>query len=590
MQRTHTCGDLDLSLDGKKVVLNGWVHRIRDHGGIYFVDLRDRYGVTQLVVDTDSRADLQTVAADLKLEHCLAAEGTVRGRPGEMVNPQMKTGDIEVKVDHLSVLSTCDVLPFMIDERTEAREDLRLKFRFLDLRSLSMQRHIRLRHEVTFAIREYLTRQNFFEIETPTLIRSTPEGARDFLVPSRLQRGKFYALPQSPQIYKQLLMVSGFDRYYQIAHCFRDEDARGDRQIEHTQIDIEMSFVSQEDVFSLVENMLGEVFAKTLSIDLTVPFSRISYQEAMNTYGSDKPDIRFPMKLVDISSIAARGSFEVFRSVVKEGGSVKGLVVPGGGAFSRKKITGLEEVAKSFGAKGMAWMKVTEDGIDGGIARFYSEIAEEMVEETGASSGDLILMIGGEWKTACQSLGAVRRDLVVPDDGEDPSLKEFRFCWITDFPLFERNEEEKKWDPAHHMFTMPQEKCLETLEEKPGEATGYLYDLVCNGVEVASGSIRIHDPDLQRKIFRIIGLDDEETEKRFGFLLNAFRYGPPPHGGIAPGLDRIVMLMAGEKTIRDVIAFPKNTLGVSPMDDCPSAVDSQQLNELGLSLTDEKNP
>ena len=590
MQRTHTCADLNPSFEGKQVVLNGWVHRIRDHGGIYFVDLRDRYGITQLVVDTDSGDELRKAVTDLKLEHCIAVEGTVRGRPREMVNTQLKTGEIEVKVDNLTVLSTCDTLPFMIDERTEAREDLRLKFRFLDLRSFSMQRHIRLRHEVTFAVRKYLIRQNFYEIETPTLIRSTPEGARDFLVPSRLQGGKFYALPQSPQIYKQLLMVSGFDRYFQIAHCFRDEDARGDRQIEHTQIDIEMSFVSQEDVFSLIENMLQEVFAKTLSIDLAVPFPRIPYREAMNTYGTDKPDIRFPMKLIDVTSIASRGTFEVFRSVVEDGGSVKGLVVPGGGAFSRKKITELEETAKTFGAKGMAWMKVTDDGIDGGIARFYTDIIPEVLEETGASSGDLILMIGGEWKSTCQSLGAVRSVLGAPTEGEDNTRTEYRFCWITDFPLFDWNAEEKKWDPAHHMFTMPQEEFLETLEEKPGEVTGYLYDLVCNGMELASGSIRIHDPELQRSIFRIIGLDDAEAEKRFGFLLNAFRFSPPPHGGIAPGLDRIVMLMAGEKTIREVIAFPKNTLGVSPMDESPSVVDPKQLDELGLSLTKDNDP
>ena len=373
-------------------------------------------------------------------------------------------------------------------------------------------------------------------------------------------------------------MVSGFEKYFQIAHCFRDEDARGDRQLEHTQIDIEMSFTSQEDIFRLTEGLVEHVFAKTLGVKLTVPFPRIPYRKAMDIYGSDRPDLRFDLTLFDFSLYARSGEFEVFRKVVGEGGSVKALVVPGGADLSRKQISDLEETAKTYGARGLAWMKVTESGLDGGIARFYSDSANDIIRGMSAGPGDLLLMVGSDWKTACTAMGAVR-NAIGPKDGKD-----FRFCWITDFPLFDWNEEEKRWDPAHHMFTMPQDSCLDSLETNPGEAVGYLYDLVCNGMELASGSIRIHDPDLQRRIFRVIGLSDDEATKRFGFLLNAFRYGPPPHGGIAPGLDRMVMLMAGESTIRQVIAFPKNTVGVSPMDECPSDVEPAQLSELGISI------
>ncbi len=598
MKRSVTCGDLRLKDRGKEVVLNGWVHRLRDHGGIKFINLRDRYGITQVVVDADSPDELKKVAEELKFEYCIAVKGEVRPRPKSMVNRKMDTGEIEVKAAEISILSRCEVLPFMIDERTEAREELRLKYRYLDLRSFSMQRKIKLRHEVAFAAREYLIGKGFYEIETPTLIKSTPEGARDFLVPARLFPGKFYALPQSPQLFKQILMVSGFDRYFQIAHCFRDEDARGDRQPEHTQIDMEMSFVSKDDVFEVVEGLLHYIFKKTLGIELEIPFKRLGYHEAMDRYGSDKPDLRFGMELQPFNDFAIGSDFNTFKKIAASGGAVKALVARGSSAFSRKDIGELEEAAKVYGAKGLAWMKVTGEGLEGGIAKFYKEQEREIIETLGAKEGDLILLVADNWQTACTSLGAVRNELAKrlglvgetggesgeESKGESERERVFKFCWVTDFPLFEWNEEEERWEAAHHMFTMPQEKDIPNLEKDPGSVKGELYDLVCNGVELASGSIRIHDPELQKRIFKIVGFSEEEAKRRFDFLVEAFKYGPPPHGGIAPGLDRLVMLMAGENTIREVIAFPKNTQGVSLMDGTPSEVDPKQLEELHIKI------
>jgi len=587
MKRSATCGALRASDEGKAVTLNGWVHRHRDHGGIRFFDIRDRYGLTQVVVDSDASAELRAVSDELKFEYCVAIEGTVRARPGSMANPNMPTGAIEVKATRITILSRCEVLPFMIDERADAREDTRFKYRFLDLRTAAMQRNIMLRHKAAFAAREYLVAREFFEIDTPMFIKSTPEGARDYLVPSRLNPGKFYALPQSPQLYKQILMVSGFDRYFQIARCFRDEDARGDRQPEFTQIDIEMSFVSRDDVFNLVEGLMEHIFKETIDTAITTPFLRLPYDEAMNLYGSDKPDLRFGLAMKDFAPFAVKGGFEVFRKVVEGGGAVRALVATGCGEYSRKQITDLEAVAKIYGAAGLAWMKVTAAGaLDGGVSKFYTEQAGEIIKALGAAPGDLILMVGADYRKACVSLGAVRTQL-----GKDLKLadpKQFKFCWIVDFPLFEWNEEEKKWDPAHHMFTMPQERFLADFEKRPAEVKGDLYDLVCNGVELASGSIRIHEVELQKRIFRFLGISDDEAQKRFGFLLEAFRYGPPPHGGIAPGFDRLVAMMAGETTIRDVIAFPKNTLGQCPMDDSPSEVDAKQLADLHISVVEKK--
>ena len=585
MQRTVTCGGLNKDFAGKTVVLNGWIHRKRDHGGITFLNLRDRYGLTQVVVDDDASEELKAIAVNLKQEFCIAVEGLVRQRPDSMINKEMATGEIEVKALKIEVLSKSEVLPFQIDEKTNANEDLRLKYRYLDLRSKAMQDHIMLRSKFTFAVREFLTSKDFLEIETPTFIKSTPEGARDYLVPSRLYPGKFYALPQSPQIYKQILMVSGFDKYFQIARCYRDEDARGDRQPEFTQIDLEMSFASREDVLSFTEGMMQYAFKKSINVDLPKTFERISYDEAIDVYGTDKPDLRFEMKMQDAAFMAEIGNFAVFKDAISSGGAVKALVVKGQAeAYSRKKIEELEAAAKIYKAKGLAWIKVTEGGakLEGGISKFFEGKEAEICSKLGAEKGDLILFVADKYKIACTALGAVRSKL-----GKDLGLlnpAEFKFAWIVDFPLFEWNEEENKWDPAHHMFSAPQEKYLATMEENPEPVKGDLYDLVLNGYEVASGSIRIHNPELQKRIFKIVGFDESEAEKKFGFLTEAFKYGAPPHGGIAPGLDRIVMIMAGETSIKEVIAFPKNSFAVSPMDDSPSEVDQKQLDELHLAI------
>ncbi len=585
-KRTVTCGELTAADTGRSVTLNGWVHRLRDHGGVKFINLRDRYGITQVVVDEDAAEEVRRTTEKLHNEYCIAVTGVVRGRPEEMKNPEMGTGEVEVAAESVEVLATCETLPFPIDEKSEAREELRQKFRYLDLRSFSMQRKIRLRSDVATETRKYLTGRGFLEIETPTLIRSTPEGARDFLVPSRINQGRFYALPQSPQLFKQLLMVSGFDRYFQLAHCFRDEDARGDRQVEHTQIDIEMSFVSKDDVFEVVEGMMAHIFKETLGVDVPIPFPRLGYHDAMNRYGSDKPDLRYGLEMVDVSSVVAESDFQVFKKVVASGGVVKALRVSGGQEYSRKQIDGFESVAKDYGAKGLAWTRVIGEAgspaLDGGVSRFLEKETHEILAATEAAPGDLLLFMADGWKTACTALGAVRREIgksLIPEED-----KSFSFAWIIDFPLFEWNDDEKRWEAAHHMFTMPQEPFIDTLEENPGDVKGDLYDLVCNGLELASGSIRIHDPKLQQRVFNVVGMSEEEAKRRFGFLLEAFGYGPPPHGGIAPGLDRLVMLMAGENTIREVMAFPKNSLGASPMDDSPSTVDERQLEELGIRV------
>ena len=591
-KRTRTCGDLRKKDAGSTVILNGWIHRIREHGGITFINLRDRYGITQVVVDADSSEQLQMLAKDLRMEFCIAVEGAVRARPDSMVNADMGTGEIEVVARTLVVLSKSAVLPFMIDEVQKdgtpviPNEDLRLKYRYLDLRREQMQHHLALRHKVALSVRNYLASHGFYELETPTFIKSTPEGARDYLVPSRLYPGKFYALPQSPQLYKQLLMVSGFDRYFQIARCYRDEDARGDRQPEFTQIDMEMSFVSRDDVLNVTEGMMQTVFKETLNIALPEHFTRIAYDDAIDLYGTDKPDLRFGLKMTDASFMAASGSFQAFKDALPSG-TIKALTVPGQAeAYSRKKIEELESIAKIYKAKGLAWMKVASSGeLEGGISKFFEGKSKEITEKLSAKAGDLILLCAdSNYKTACTALGAVRSKL-----GKDLCLAnpdEFAFAWIIDFPLFEWNEDEHKWDAAHHMFSMPQEKYHATLESDPASVKGDLYDLVLNGYELASGSIRIHDPDLQKRIFKIVGFNEEEGQKKFGFLTEAFTYGAPPHGGIAPGLDRLVMLMCKESSIKEVIAFPKNTFAVSPMDDCPSEVDEKQLKELHLRITD----
>lgn len=606
MKRTVTCGDLRKADDKKTVILNGWIHRIREHGGISFINLRDRYGITQVVVDSDSPAELADFAKSLKMEFCIAVEGVVRARPDTMINPDMITGEIEVVAKAIKVLSKSETLPFMIDEVQKdgtpviPNEDLRLKYRYLDLRTERMQHHLALRSKVTLATRNYLSDKGFYELETPTFIKSTPEGARDYLVPSRLYPGKFYALPQSPQLYKQILMVSGFDKYFQIARCYRDEDARGDRQPEFTQIDMEMSFVERDDVLNLTEGLMAHIFKETMNVTLPEHFERIAYDDAIELYGTDKPELRFDMKMQDAAFMAVLGTFQAFKDAVAvlpdekggslSGGSVKALVVPGmAESYSRKKIEELEAVAKIYKAKGLAWMKVTgtdaEPNLEGGISKFFEGKSKDVCQTLGAKAGDLLLFVADTKKrVACTALGAVRSKL-----GKDLNLcapDKWAFAWIVDFPMFEWNEDENKWDTAHHMFTMPQYKYHDTLESNPGEVKGDLYDLVLNGYELASGSIRIHDPELQKRIFKIVGFDEEEGQKKFGFLTEAFKYGAPPHGGIAPGLDRLIMIMCREASIHDVIAFPKNSFAISPMDECPGEVDQKQLDELHLKIVE----
>lgn len=605
-KRTCTCGDLRAADVGKKVVLNGWVSRTRDLGGLVFIRLRDRYGITQVKVGDNASDEVKKIASSLKSEYCIAVEGTVAARAEKDVNKDMATGEIEVEATDIEIFTTSQELPFSIEEVRQKdgtvvlpNEDLRLKYRYLDLRREPMQHNIILRSKVTFAVREYLTKLGFLEIETPTFIKSTPEGARDYLVPSRVHPGKFYSLPQSPQLYKQLLMVSGFDKYFQIARCYRDEDARGDRQPEFTQIDMEMSFTNREEVLATTEGMMGYVFDKTLGYKLPAKFDRLSWDDAMNFYGSDKPDLRFGMKMQDATFMAGLGDFNAFKAGAAASSmdverhkrtGLKALVVKNvADKYSRKMIEALESVAKINHAKGLAWMKVDAEGkFEGGISKFFAGKESEICQKLGAEKNDLLLFISDEkWQVACTAMGAVRKQL-----GKDLNLydknDEFHFVWIVDFPYFAWNEDENKWETEHHMFTLPQKKYWDTLESDPDAVKGDLYDLVLNGYELASGSMRINDPALQQRIFKIVGYSDERAKAAFGFLVQAFKFGAPPHGGIAPGLDRLLMLMCHEDSIHEVIAFPKNNLAMSPMDECPSEVEQKQLDELHIKVTEKE--
>lgn len=611
-KRTVTCGDLRAADVGRKVVLNGWVSRTRDLGGLVFIRLRDRYGITQVKVGDGANDEVKKIASSLKSEYCIAVEGVVAARDQKDINTDMATGEIEVEACDIEIFTTSQELPFSIEEVRQKdgtlvlpNEDLRLKYRYLDLRREPMQHNIILRSKVAFAVREYLTSKGFLEIETPTFIKSTPEGARDYLVPSRVHPGKFYSLPQSPQLYKQILMVSGFDKYFQIARCYRDEDARGDRQPEFTQIDMEMSFTNREEVLETTEEMMGYVFDKTLGYKLPVHFDRLSWDDAMNFYGSDKPDLRFGMKIQDASFMANLSDFNAFKAGAASSdmeierhkrSGLKALVVKNvADKYSRKMIESLESVAKINHAKGLAWMKIvpsTSSGTDlqfeGGISKFFAGKEDEICTKLGAEKNDLLLFISDEkWQVACTAIGAVRKQL-----GKELNLydknDEFHFVWIVDFPYFAWNEEENHWETEHHMFTLPQKKYWDTLESDPAAVKGDLYDLVLNGYELASGSMRINDPALQERIFEIVGYSRERAEKAFGFLVNAFKYGAPPHGGIAPGLDRLIMLMCHEDSIHEVIAFPKNNLAASPMDESPSFVDDKQLDELHIKITEKE--
>ncbi len=589
MLKTHQCGELRLEHAGQQVTLAGWVHRWRDHAGLVFLDLRDRSGIMQLKVDQASAPQAHALARDVRSEWVIQATGTVVARPAGMVNPDLPTGEVELEVSALTVLNRAKTPPFYINKDENVDETLRMRYRYLDLRRPSMQRNLILRHNVIRFIRNYLSDRGFIEIETPILFKTTPEGARDYLVPSRIHPGKFFALPQSPQQLKQLLMVAGYERYFQIARCFRDEDQRGDRQPEFTQLDLEMSFVEREDVMNLIEDMMIRIVEELTDLELvTRPFPRLSHDEVLRRFGTDKPDLRYGMEIVDLSDIAGASGFRVFADTVAAGNPVRAIAAPGCASYSRKQMDELAALAQSAGAKGLAWMAV-EPGEEGPvrspIAKYFSaEQLQAIVERVGAAPGDLILFAADTAPVVCAVLDTLRRTLASRLGLADP--KKIAFCWIIDFPLFEWNADEQRWDPSHHLFTAPMWEDVALLDTDPGKARGQQYDLACNGYEIAGGSIRIHDRAIQEKIFGLIGLDVEDAKQRFGHMLEAFEYGTPPHGGIAPGIDRLVMLLAGEPNIREVIAFPKTQQAADLMAGAPSEVDPQQLAELHICIVD----
>ncbi|HHZ13118.1 MAG TPA: aspartate--tRNA ligase [Clostridiales bacterium] len=584
LKRTHMCGELTSQDLGQEVVLMGWVQRRRDLGGLIFVTLRDRTGIIQLVFDQEESESLFHKASGLRSEYVIASRGEVVSRAPEAINPKMATGSIEIKVKELRIISKSETPPFYIEDNTNVGEALRYKYRYLDLRRPEMQRNLMIRHRIANTVRSFLNERGFLEIETPMLTKSTPEGARDYLVPSRVHTGKFYALPQSPQLFKQLLMLAGYDRYYQIARCFRDEDLRADRQPEFTQIDIEMSFVEIEDILSINEEMIAEVFRQVLDIEISLPLKRMTYKDAMERYGLDKPDTRFGLELVDISPLVADSGFKVFSNTVKDGGSVRGINVKGcGSRFSRREIDSLGEYVKTYRAKGLAWINYSEDGIKSPIAKFLApDEMDAILKQMDANVGDLLLFIADKDEVVFQALGNLRLELgrkldLIPIDQYD-------LLWVTEFPLFEYDEEEGRFVAKHHPFTSPMDEDMDLLDSDPEKVRAKAYDMVLNGNEIGGGSIRIHNTGIQERMFKALGFTLEEAWEQFGFLMEAFKYGTPPHGGIAYGLDRIAALLTGRPTIRDVIAFPKVQNASDLMTNAPSEVDIKQLMELHIAI------
>ena len=568
----------------RRVVLCGWVHSRRDHGGVIFIDLRDREGLAQVVFQPE-KSDIFASAEKLRSEFVLRVEGLVRRRPEGTLNPNIPTGEVEVVAEALTIINACPALPFEISDYTEASEELRLRYRFLDLRRPAVQKNFIFRHKILQQVRAFLSGAGFLEIDTPMLTKSTPEGARDFLVPSRMSPGAFYALPQSPQLFKQILMVSGFDRYFQVAKCFRDEDLRADRQPEFTQVDVEMSFVEENDVMQATEGLLAAIFKEALGKELKLPFARLSYGEAMLRYGSDKPDTRFGMEIADLGDELKNCQFKVFAQVISNGGVVRGICVPGGEKFSRSEIDGLTSFVAAYGARGLAWMKVTANGLESNIVKFFSAAELESIQaRLGAKAGDLLLFLADSPEIAAQGLGALRLKLakelkLIPE-------KEFNFLWVVDFPLLEWDKEEKRWSAMHHPFTSPRHEDVPLLDkpEAAGAVRARAYDIVLNGVEIGGGSIRIHREELQEKMFSLLKISPQEARERFGFLLDALTYGAPPHGGLALGLDRLCALLLGEESIRDVIAFPKTQKAACLMTGAPGAVNPRQLKELEIKI------
>ena len=578
-RRTHTCGELTSGNLGEKVCLNGWVNAVRFHGQIVFVDLRDRYGKTQIVYNQDNfNGDFELVKK-LSMEDVLSVKGIVQERDQNSQNSNISTGEIEVIISEHEILNEAHPLPFIITDRNSAEENLRLKFRFLELRTNELQENIKVRHNTYQAVRTFLSDNNFFEVETPVLMKSTPEGARDYLVPSRLHNGKFYALPQSPQMYKQLLMISGFDRYFQIVKCFRDEDLRADRQPEFTQIDIEMSFVDENDIMKKCEELTRYIFNKVQNIDLIKPFPKMTYNDAMSKYGTDCPDLRYDLLINDFKPFSEKSEFKAFHSVE----SVMCIVVPGGAKYSRKDIDHYTEHVQRYKAKGLAWMKFSDGVLTGGISKFFSDdLHSKITKKLNMDNGDILFIIGDDIKITQLSLGALR--IAIAKKEEYAKSNDFKPVWITDFPMFEYSQEEKRYHSLQHPFTQPKSNDLEKLKSSPESIPSKQYDLIINGYEVAGGSVRIHNSDMQKVIFDILGIDRKEANERFGFFIDALKYGTPPHGGIAFGFDRLVMLLAGTNNIRDVIAFPKTTSAMSLMDGAPSPVSKTQMKELGIQI------